>query len=89
VSEWGIFAVLVSWPLMLLASVALALELFFVRAEAKQARAAAADSDRQRHAAEDERDAAKARIAYLEFRVQQFTFDALARNVNYIKIHKS
>lgn len=81
--EWILGAIL------LLAIVALVLELVAARAEAKQARAAAADSDRRRHAAEDERDAAKARIAYLEFRVQQFTFDALARNVNYIKMHKS
>jgi hypothetical protein len=74
---------------MLLAIVALAGELLFVRAEAKQAKAAAADSASRRHAAKDERDADKARIAYLEYRVQQFTFDALARNVNYIKMHKS
>lgn len=89
VREWILGAILVSWPLMLLAIVALVLKLVFVRAEARQARAAAADSASRRHDAEEERDAAKARIAYLEYRVRQFTFDALARNVNLFKIHKS
>lgn len=73
---------LITWPFLALFCIGQWLDLREVERQLRLAQAAA-EEGRQ---AVSERDAQRLRIAYLETRLRQMTFDALARSVNMIVV---
>lgn len=73
---------LITWPFLVLFCIGQWLDLREVERQLRLAQAAA-EEGRQ---AVSERDAQRLRIAYLETRLRQMTFDALARSVNMIVV---